>query len=171
MEINSFTRRFLLIIYNLGEIDENGYKFIKSKTRLIKLYNLLVKPEILKKVLEELSFDTLDFGIDSKEARDTIFRHYYGAYLVNFANKISEALYNKLIIQKRKIGGTNYYILKKSGEYIAIKIMEKNDEESNYYKEVFTKMLPLKAIKTQKLVSVFNKIIRKGEIKIGTRIN
>jgi adenylate kinase family enzyme len=169
MKVNIFTRRFILVIYNLGKINNDNLKFINSKSRLVKFYDLLVKPKILDKLLESFSLEILNFGINFEETKDTIFRHLHGAYLVNFADKISESLHKKLIKQNKE-GNAYHYILQKSGEYIATQIMEENNEESQYYQEIFKKMLPLKIKATQEIVKNFNKIIKKENKLIGIRL-
>jgi len=170
IEINEFTRRFLLLIYFLGFINEENQRIIKTKKRFLKLYYLSTNPEILKKVL---SFLNLEENIVQesfiRKIKDTFFIFIHGVYLKNFANKISEAIRYDLI-KIEKIGRNNMYILTKKGIELIRQIEEENNPKTQKYISNLRKITPLKEISTKELTRIIDMIIEKDKRKLGSRV-
>lgn len=170
IEINEFTRRFLLLIYFLGFVNKENERLITSKKRFLKLYYLSINPEILKEVIKSLNLEEKNAQESYiKKIKDTFIIYIHGVYLRNFANKISESIRLELI-KIEKIGRSNNFRLTERGVELAKQIAEENSPQIQNYIFNLRNMSLLEEISTKELTRVIDKIVEKDKKKLGSRV-
>ncbi len=170
IRINEFTRRFLLLIYFLGESSVNNERFLRTKKKFVKLYFLSIRPKILEKVLEILLIEKKNHQKTLiNKLKDTFFVFFHGVYPKNLANKFSESIRLNLI-RIEKDGRSYIYFLTERGTELVKSILDEKNSKTQEYISSLKIMNPLKEISTEKITMMIDRLIEKKNKKLGARI-